>query len=72
MMLTGLTIDEICSQVEAAIGDLLTALQIISEEAGISVADLIDDVVFPDMDIDLLLSLVIVSRFREELGLDSF
>ncbi|KAF7628392.1 hypothetical protein AFLA_003751 [Aspergillus flavus NRRL3357] len=62
----------ICSQVEAAIGDLLTALQIISEDAGISVADLIDDVVFPDMDIDLLLSLVIVSRFREELGLDSF
>ncbi|UCK58470.1 hypothetical protein AFCA_001326 [Aspergillus flavus] len=59
-------------QVEAAIGDLLTALQIISEAAGISVADLIDDVVFPDMDIDLLLSLVIVSRFREELGLDSF
>lgn len=72
MMLTGLTIDKICSQVEAAIGDLLTALQIISEDAGISVADLIDDVVFPDMDIDLLLSLVIVSRFREELGLDSF
>ncbi|BAE55935.1 unnamed protein product [Aspergillus oryzae RIB40] len=71
MMLTGLTIDKICSQVEAAIGDLLTALQIISEDAGISVADLIDDVVFPDMDIDLLLSLVIVSRFREELGLDN-
>ncbi|KAB8272972.1 hypothetical protein BDV30DRAFT_226962 [Aspergillus minisclerotigenes] len=47
------------------------SLQIISEEAGISVADLIDDVVFPDMDIDLLLSFVIVSRFREELSLDN-
>ncbi|KAB8212544.1 hypothetical protein BDV34DRAFT_208264 [Aspergillus parasiticus] len=84
VVLTGLTIYEIRIQVGGAIGgqtevnnllirdgDLLTGLQVTSEEAGIAVADLIDDVVFPDMDIDLLLSLVIVSRFREELGLDN-
>ncbi|OGM39160.1 hypothetical protein ABOM_012237, partial [Aspergillus bombycis] len=53
-------------------GDFLTALQIISEEAGIAVADLTNDAVFADMGIDSLLSLVIVSRFREELGLESF
>ncbi|KAE8341143.1 hypothetical protein BDV24DRAFT_151339 [Aspergillus arachidicola] len=68
VVLTGLTIDEIRIQVEGAIGG---QTEIISEEAEIAVADLIDDVVFPDMDIDLLLSLVIVSRFREELGLDN-
>ncbi|KAE8330705.1 hypothetical protein BDV39DRAFT_190336 [Aspergillus sergii] len=54
-------IDEMCSQVEAAIGD---QTEIISEDAGKAIADLIDDVVFPDMDIDLLLSLVIFSRFH--------
>ncbi|KAE8422960.1 hypothetical protein BDV36DRAFT_290773 [Aspergillus pseudocaelatus] len=51
-------------------GDFLTALQIISEEAGIAVANLTDDVVTADMGIDSLLSLIIVSGFREELGLD--
>jgi thioesterase domain-containing protein/acyl carrier protein len=47
-----------------------TALSIISEESGISIAELTDDCVFSDMGIDSLLSLVIVSRFAEELELD--
>lgn len=47
-----------------------TALSIISEESGISIAELTDDCVFSDMGIDSLLSLVIVSRFAEELEMD--
>ena len=47
-----------------------TALSIISEESGISIAELTDDCVFADMGIDSLLSLVIVSRFSEELEMD--
>lgn len=46
------------------------ALTIISEESGISVDDLTDDCVFSDIGIDSLLSLVIVSRYREELGVN--
>jgi thioesterase domain-containing protein/acyl carrier protein len=48
----------------------ITALSIISEESGISIAELTDDCVFSDMGIDSLLSLVIVSRFAEELEMD--
>ncbi|KAL1953845.1 hypothetical protein VTO42DRAFT_2105 [Malbranchea cinnamomea] len=47
------------------------ALQIISEEAGVPFDDLTDDCVFADVGIDSLLSLVITSRFREELDLDA-
>ncbi|KZF26353.1 polyketide synthase [Xylona heveae TC161] len=47
-----------------------TALQVISEESGVAVADLTDDSVFTDMGIDSLLTLVITGRFREELDLD--
>ncbi|CAG8212597.1 unnamed protein product [Penicillium salamii] len=47
-----------------------TALSIISEESGISISELTDDCVFADMGIDSLLSLVIVSRFSEELEMD--
>ncbi|THC89100.1 hypothetical protein EYZ11_011447 [Aspergillus tanneri] len=46
------------------------ALKIISEESGVSLSDLTDDSVFSDIGIDSLLSLVITSRFREELNLD--
>ncbi|KAH8432989.1 polyketide synthase alb1 [Aspergillus melleus] len=46
------------------------ALKIISEESGLSLSDLTDDSVFADIGIDSLLSLVITSRFREELNLD--
>ncbi|KAI4159137.1 MAG: hypothetical protein LQ342_006841 [Letrouitia transgressa] len=45
------------------------ALQIISEESGIALSDLTDDCVFADIGVDSLLSMVITSRFREELGL---
>ena len=46
------------------------ALQVISEETGLALADLTDDSVFADIGVDSLLSMVIASRFREELGLD--
>ncbi|KAL8779358.1 MAG: hypothetical protein Q9194_001493 [Teloschistes cf. exilis] len=45
------------------------ALTIISEESGIAMTDLTDDCVFADIGVDSLLSMVITSRFREELGL---
>lgn len=45
------------------------ALAIISEESGIAMTDLTDDCVFADIGVDSLLSMVITSRFREELGL---
>lgn len=50
--------------------DFQRALEIISEESGIAVADLSDDTTFADAGVDSLLSLVIVSRFRDELELD--
>ncbi len=46
------------------------ALQVISEESGVAVEDLTDDTSFADAGVDSLLSLVIVSRFRDELELD--
>lgn len=46
------------------------ALQIISEESGVSTDDLTDDTNFADCGVDSLLSLVIVSRFRDELELE--
>ena len=46
------------------------ALAIISDESGIAVDDLSDDSNFADVGVDSLLSMVIGSRFREELGLD--
>jgi thioesterase domain-containing protein/acyl carrier protein len=45
-------------------------LQIISEESGVAIPDLTDDCIFSDMGVDSLLSLIIVSRFSEELGVD--
>lgn len=46
------------------------ALQIVSEESGVAEADLTDDTHFTDSGIDSLLSLVIVSRFRDELEIE--
>ncbi|KAH7120580.1 hypothetical protein EDB81DRAFT_914248 [Dactylonectria macrodidyma] len=46
------------------------ALEIVAEESGLSVDDLTDDTNFADSGVDSLLSLVIVSRFRDELELD--
>lgn len=46
------------------------ALEIISEESGITTEDLTDDTDFTNAGIDSLLSLVIVSRLRDELELD--
>ena len=50
--------------------DFKRAIQIISEESGVAIADLTDDTIFSDAGVDSLLSLVIVSRFRDELELD--
>lgn len=51
-------------------GNFEAALAIIAEESGVSVTELTDDCLFSDIGIDSLLSLVILSRFREELGVD--
>ena len=50
--------------------DFHRALQIISEESGVATDELTDDTNFADSGVDSLLSLVIVSRFRDELELD--
>ncbi|KAK5989545.1 Non-reducing polyketide synthase fsr1 [Cladobotryum mycophilum] len=50
--------------------DFQRVLQIISEESGVAIGDLTDDTNFADSGVDSLLSLVIVSRFRDELELD--
>lgn len=50
--------------------DMKHALEIISEESGVAMDELTDDTNFADSGVDSLLSLVIVSRFREELDLD--
>ncbi|KAH8885025.1 polyketide synthase [Thozetella sp. PMI_491] len=44
-------------------------LAIVSEESGLALSDLTDDCNFADIGVDSLLSIVIASRFREELGL---
>ncbi|KAK4235627.1 ketoacyl-synt-domain-containing protein [Achaetomium macrosporum] len=50
--------------------DFKRALQIVSEESGVAIEDLTDDTSFADAGVDSLLSLIIVSRFRDELELD--
>ena len=50
--------------------DFAPVLTIVSEESGIAEEELTDDTHFADIGIDSLLSLVIVSRFRDELELD--
>ena len=51
-------------------GLVTKALQIISEESGIAIEELTDSSVLADVGIDSLLSLMISSRFRDELALD--
>ncbi|TVY85230.1 putative sterigmatocystin biosynthesis polyketide synthase [Lachnellula suecica] len=51
-------------------GTLEPALIIVAEESGLALSDLTDDTVFSEIGVDSLLSMVISSRFREELGLD--
>ncbi|KAI8952148.1 beta-ketoacyl synthase [Xylaria longipes] len=50
--------------------DFTRALSIIAEESGVAADELTDDTNFSDAGVDSLLSLVIVSRFRDELELD--
>jgi len=50
--------------------DFQRVLQIVSQESGITTDDLTDDTNFADSGVDSLLSLVIVSRLRDELELD--
>ncbi|KAL4940986.1 hypothetical protein BDV06DRAFT_223588 [Aspergillus oleicola] len=50
--------------------DFKRILEIISEESGVAIEDLTDDTTFGDAGIDSLLSLIIVSRFRDELEMD--
>lgn len=51
-------------------GDFVRALEIISEESGVALADLEEDTNFADCGVDSLLSLVIASRFQDTFGLD--
>lgn len=46
------------------------AIQIIAEESGVAVEDLVGETVFADIGINSLSSMVISSRFREELNLE--
>ncbi|KAI1428587.1 ketoacyl-synt-domain-containing protein [Xylaria sp. FL1777] len=48
---------------------LAQGLKIISEEAGVSIDELTDDVVFTELGIDSFLSLMVLARYREELKL---
>ncbi|KAK7957300.1 Acyl transferase/acyl hydrolase/lysophospholipase [Apiospora aurea] len=49
--------------------DFTRALQIIAEESGVEAAELGDDTCLADCGVDSLLSLIITSRFRDELDL---
>ena len=47
-----------------------SAMAIVSEESGIALTELTDDSNFADIGVDSLLSMVIASRFREELNIE--
>jgi thioester reductase-like protein/acyl carrier protein len=49
--------------------DFQRVLGIVSEESGIAVADLTDDTEFADAGVDSLLSIIVASRLKDELGL---
>lgn len=49
---------------------LQRALQIVSEESGLAVEELTDEMNFADAGVDSLMSLVVVSRFQDELDLN--
>lgn len=67
---TGATTPELAAVAQTSKVDFQRALEIISEESGVAVSDLSEDTNFGDSGVDSLLSLVIVSRFRDELELD--
>ncbi|CAK3875036.1 Conidial yellow pigment biosynthesis polyketide synthase [Lecanosticta acicola] len=50
--------------------DFNKALEIVAEESGVAIEELTDDTNFADSGVDSLLSLVLVSRLRDELELD--
>lgn len=62
---TGATTPDLAASV-----DFHKVLSIISEESGVAVDDLTDDTCFADAGIDSLLSMVLVSRLRDELELE--
>lgn len=49
---------------------ITAAIQIIAEESGVAVEDLVGETIFADIGINSLSSMVISSRFREELNLE--
>ncbi|KAK4147650.1 ketoacyl-synt-domain-containing protein [Dichotomopilus funicola] len=69
---TGVTTPRSTDEEELLLGkvDFSQALRIISEESGVAIEELTEDTNFADAGVDSLLSLVIVSRFRDELELD--
>lgn len=67
---TGITTPETDEHFPALKVDFQRVLEIISEESGLAIEDLTDETNFADSGVDSLLSLVIVSRFRDELELD--
>lgn len=67
---TGATTPNTDEHFESNKVDFQRALEIVAEESGLSTEDLTDDTNFADSGVDSLLSLVIVSRFRDELELD--
>ncbi|KAH7094400.1 hypothetical protein FB567DRAFT_510112 [Paraphoma chrysanthemicola] len=56
--------------IEQSPGIWSSVLAILAEESGIDVADLTNDTNFSDIGVDSLLSLVVVSRLRDELDLE--
>ena len=67
---TGVTTPMTDEDVLASRDDFQLALRIISDESGVAMEDLTDDTNFLDSGVDSLLSLVIVSRMRDELELN--
>src|SRR5271154_5826947 len=67
---TGITTPDTHDHYSAPEVDFRRALQIVSEESGLEPKDLNDNTNFADCGVDSLLSLVIVSRFQDEFGLD--
>ena len=61
---------EVCKIEEAPRVDFILALHIISEETGVAVSVLDDEANLADCGVDSLLSLIIASRFRDELGIE--
>ncbi|CAI7591626.1 unnamed protein product [Penicillium glandicola] len=67
---TSVTIPDLDGSFSPPKFDFQQALNIISEESGLAIEDFTDDTNFADSGVDSLLSLVIVSRLRDELEFD--